>query len=189
MKNKLLLILSLFAFSFSVSANNLKMGQPLPSVTVKDYGELLLKDGKDGDISYAPWSSSQLPGKVRIIQAIAGRTAAKDLNSATIDAITAAKLPEDSYQTTTIVNQDDAIWGTGAFVKSSAKSSKEEFYWSSVVLDSNGNVQKAWQLEKKNSAIIVLDKAGKVLFVKEGLLSANEVKQAIDLVKAEIAKK
>ncbi|UJF19509.1 YtfJ family protein [Vibrio sp. SS-MA-C1-2] len=186
MKNKLLLILSLFAFSFSVSANNLKVGQPLPAVTVSDYGELLLTDG---DISYTTWNSSELPGKVRIIQAIAGRTAAKELNSATIDAITAAKFPEGSYQTTTIVNQDDAVWGTGAFVKSSAKTSKEDFYWSSVVLDSDGKVQKAWQLEKKNSAIIVLDKAGKVLFVKEGLLSADEVKHAMDLVKAEIAKK
>lgn len=57
-------------------------------------------------------------------------------------AITAAKFPAESYQTTTIINQDDAIWGTSSFVKSSAQDSKKEFPWSSMVLDEFGLVAK-----------------------------------------------
>lgn len=44
-----------------------------------------------------------------------------------IEAIKKARLPHDSYQTVTIINSNDAIWGTSGFVKSSAEDSKKEF--------------------------------------------------------------
>ncbi|KLV11156.1 YtfJ family protein [Photobacterium ganghwense] len=160
-------------------AHNLTVGQPLPTVSVADKGELMLQNG---EIHYQAWSSQQLDGKVRVIQAIAGRSSAKELNAELMAAITAAKFPQDKYQTTTIINQDDAIWGTGSFVKSSAEDSKKAFSWSSMVLDANGRVHQSWDLAKENSAIIVLDKDSKVLFVKEGKLSAGEVKEALKLV-------
>ncbi|MFA0252795.1 YtfJ family protein, partial [Vibrio sp. 10N.261.45.A4] len=94
------------------------------------------------------------------IQAIAGRSAAKALNKPMIDAIVQADFPQDKYQTTTIVNQDDAIWGTSSFVKSSAEDSKIEFPHSSIVLDENGAVAKAWDLEPKTSLIAVQDNNG-----------------------------
>ena len=125
-------------------------------------------------------------GKVRVIQAIAGRSSSKEMNAPLMAALTAAKLPEANYQTTTIINQDDAIWGTGSFVKSSAEDSKQEFPWSSMVLDEDGKVAKTWDLKPESSAIIVQDKQGKVLFVKEGALSDDEVKQVIGLIKDNI---
>ncbi|MCW0468691.1 YtfJ family protein [Vibrio chagasii] len=82
----------------------------------------------------------------------------KELNAPLMAAITASKFSEDSYQTTTIINQDDAIWGTGSFVKSSKRLSKEKFPWSSMVLDENGTVASSWALKEESSAIIVQDK-------------------------------
>jgi uncharacterized protein len=121
-----------------------------------------------------------------VIQAIAGRSAAKEMNAEFIEAIKVAQLPNENYQTTTIINQDDSMWGTGGFVKSSAEDSKRDFSWSSMVLDASGSVQSAWDLQKESSAIIVLDKQGNVLFIKEGKLTSTEVKQAITLVKENI---
>ncbi|MDF4912609.1 YtfJ family protein, partial [Vibrio parahaemolyticus] len=132
---------------------------------------------------FQPWNSAQMPGKVRVIQAIAGRSSAKEMNAPLMTAITAAHLPQEQYQTTSIINQDDAMWGTGSFVKSSAQDSKKEFPWSSIVLDQNGKVAKSWDLQPESSAIIVQDKAGKVLFVKEGALSEPEIEQVLGLVK------
>lgn len=43
----------------------------------------------------------------------------KEKNATLIEAIKSAKLPHDRYQTTTIVNTDDAIPGSGMFVRSS----------------------------------------------------------------------
>jgi YtfJ family uncharacterized protein len=125
-------------------------------------------------------------GKVRVIQAIAGRSSSKELNAPLMAAITAAKFPEQSYQTTSIINQDDAIWGTGSFVKSSAQDSKKEFPWSSMVLDEEGTVASNWDLAEESSAIIVQDKQGSVLFVKEGALNDSEIQQVLKLVKENI---
>lgn len=55
-------------------------------------------------------------GKSPHYQYIAGRKSAKKKNSLLIKAVEAANFPQDRFQPTTIVNTDDAIFGTGYFV-------------------------------------------------------------------------
>ncbi|UPQ88267.1 YtfJ family protein [Vibrio sinaloensis] len=180
MKIKTLLTLLVACSPSFAFAHNITLGQSVPSVEVTAYGEVTL----DGDkTSFQAWSSNDLLGKVRVIQAIAGRSSAKEMNAALMNAITEAKFSTESYQTTTIINQDDAVWGTGSFVKSSAQDSKKEFPWSSIVLDEEGSVAKAWQLAEESSAIIVQDKQGQVLFVKEGALNQQQIEQVLTLIK------
>ncbi|WP_087026668.1 YtfJ family protein [Thaumasiovibrio subtropicus] len=181
MLNKNALILTVSALlSSPLLAHNLTVGESLPTANVDKHGELLLLDGK---IEYAKWNSDMLAGKVRVIQAIAGRSAAKEMNADLMAAITAADFPEDKYQTTTIINQDDAMWGTGGFVKSSAEDSKQEFHWSSMVLDANGSVKQSWDLVEKSSAIIVLDTESQVLFAHEGKLTEAQIEHVLTLVR------
>ncbi|MBJ4110790.1 YtfJ family protein, partial [Salmonella enterica subsp. enterica serovar Stanley] len=127
-------------------------------------------------------NSAQLPGKVRIVQHIAGRTSAKEKNATLIEAIKAANLPHDKYQTTTIVNTDDAIPGSGMFVRSSLESNKKLYPWSQFIVDSNGIARKAWQLDEESSAIAVLDQDGRVQWAKDGALTQDEVQQVIALL-------
>lgn len=49
------------------------------------------------------------------------------MNEPLIEAIRKDNLPRDRYQTTTIVNTDDAIIGSGIFVRSSIESGKKSF--------------------------------------------------------------
>lgn len=161
------------------SAHAFKVGERVPPVGINDKGELLYQQDK---FSYQPWNSAQLSGKVRVILHIAGRSSAKEQNAALIEAIKAAKLPHDRYQTTTVVNTDDAIPGTGMFVRSSLESNKQQFPWSQFIVDSNGNARKAWQLEKGASAIVVLDNTGHVRYAKDGALTQDEVGQAMTLL-------
>ncbi|MGB2078936.1 MAG: YtfJ family protein [Vibrio sp.] len=177
-----LFLISTLAFASSAMAQ-IQVGQNLPPVSVTQGGEIIIQGS---DVSYQNWNSDSMKGKVRVIQAIAGRSSAKEMNEPLTHAITAAKFDAKQYQTTTIVNQSDAIWGTGSFVKSSAESSKKEFNWSSVVLDEKGVVAKAWQLQPENSAIIVQDKAGKVLYFKEGKLDQTQIQQVLGLIKKSI---
>src|SRR5476651_550859 len=176
---KSLLMVSLVVFPLFACAHNLVPGERLPAVGVDDKGEL---NYVNNDFSYSRWNSAKLPGKVRLVQHMAGRTSAKALNAPLIDAIRAANLPHDHYQTTTIINTDDAIMGTGMFVRSSIESGKKEFPWSQIIVDSNGVVKKAWQLEPESSAVAVLDKNGVIKFAKDGQLSPQEVQQVITLV-------
>lgn len=161
------------------SAHNFETNQRVPPVGVADRGELLLNNDK---FSYKNWNSAQLPGKVRVVMHIAGRTSAKEKNAALIEAIKSANLPHDRYQTTTIVNTDDAIPGSAMFVRSSLESNKKLYPWSQFIVDSEGSVRKAWQLEEKGSAIVVLDKEGRVEFAKDGSLSQQEVQQVVALL-------
>lgn len=179
MKNKTLLALAIACSPMLVTAHNLTVGQSTPSVEITSYGEILVKDN---DTAYQAWSSDSMLGKVRVVQAIAGRSSSKEMNAPLMAAITESKFPSVSYQTTTIINQDDAIWGTGSFVKSSAQDSKTDFPWSSMVLDEDGILAKAWGLQAESSAIIVQDKQGKILFVKEGSLSDSDVEQVLALI-------
>ncbi|MDE1473165.1 YtfJ family protein [Xenorhabdus bovienii] len=174
----ILSLTSVFAF-----AHNIVVGQPVPVVSVTDKGELLLNNDK---FSYQNWNSTELPGKVRTIQHIAGRSSAKEMNDPLIQALKQADLPKAKYQTTSIVNTDDAIFGTSVFVRNSLEDSKKEFPWSQFIVDSEGLAKKAWGLEPKSSAIIVLDKNGNVKFVKDGKLSNEDITHVLNLIKEEL---
>ncbi|WP_158781220.1 YtfJ family protein [Pantoea sp. BAV 3049] len=163
----------------AAGAHNFVEGKRVPPVGINDRGELILQQDK---FSYQNWNSAKLPGKVRVIQHIAGRSSSKEKNAALIEAIKAATFPHDRYQTTTLVNTDDAIPGTGMFVRSSIESNKKQFPWSQFIVDSTGVAKKAWQLENEGSAIVVLDKEGKVRFAKDGALTQDEVQQVVALV-------
>ena len=171
--------------SVNAFAHNIQPNQLLANVTVSDKGEITLNGN---DVAYKSWSSTALPGKVRVIQHIAGRSAAKEKNQAMIEAIKAAHFNQAKYQTTTIINADDAVVGTGMFVKSSAEKGKKENAHSQVILDDKSAVKNVWGLREKDSVIILLDKTGKVQFVKEGKLTDDEVKEVISRATALMAK-
>ena len=166
---------------FIASAHNLMLQQVPPAVAVTNLGELALANNT---LSARNWQLSNGLGKVQLVQHIAGRSSAKELNSPLIEAIKAAKLPRDRYQTVTIINVDDALFGTSSFVRSSAESSKREFPWSSIVVDNKGVVAQDWQLTANSSAIILLSKEGMVLFAKEGALTRGQVEDVMTLIQA-----
>lgn len=176
--NKLIIACAFFSsYAFS---HNIELNKPLAKVEIQAQGELVLNKQR---VSYQAWNTEQLKGKVRIVQAMAGRMSSKNMNAHVVNAIIAANFPRASYQTTSILNQDDALIGTASMVKSSLESSKKEFPHSTMILDSEGKAAQAWQLAKKSSAIILLDKEGVVRFVKEGKLSDNEVNELISKTK------
>ncbi|MDQ9284089.1 YtfJ family protein [Escherichia marmotae] len=174
-----ILALTCLLLPMMASAHKFETGQRVPPIGIADRGELVLD--KD-QFSYNTWNSAQLVGKVRVLQHIAGRTSAKEKNAALIEAIKSAKLPHDRYQTTTIVNTDDAIPGSGMFVRSSLESNKKLYPWSQFIVDSNGIAHSAWQLDEESSAIAVLDKDGRVQWAKDGALTQEEVQQVMDLL-------
>ncbi|HET8707392.1 MAG TPA: YtfJ family protein [Pseudomonadales bacterium] len=181
-------LVSALLASSSLWAANIEIGKTVPDVKIVSEGEINLDEKHEKVTGYTEWGTDQLKGKVRTIQAIAGRTSAKKLNQAFMEEITASKFDRTKYQTTTIINLDDKIPATGFVVKGKAESSKKEFWWSSMVVDEKGKAASVWGLKPESSAIIILDKQGKVVFFKEGELSQDERAQALNLIKTELAK-
>ena len=117
MSSRLIIALIIMLLAPGVQAHNFVTGKTVTPVYIQEGGELLLNS--DDEIHYQKWNSTQLTGKVRIIQYIAGRKSAKKKNSLLIKAVEAANFSQDRFQPTTIVNTDDAI-----FILSLAKSKK-----------------------------------------------------------------
>jgi YtfJ family uncharacterized protein len=174
------LIIPLLLSPLLASAHNFMPGKPVAPVAIADRGELLLHNG---DFSYRPWNSAELAGKVRVIQYIAGRTSAKKKNSLLIAAVKEAALPNDRFQPTTIVNTDDAIPGSGFFVRGKIEKNKRHYPWAQFIVDSDGLGRRAWRLPEESSSIVVLDQAGRVQWAKDGALTPQEVDQVIALLR------
>ncbi len=174
-----LLTLVLLLLPLAASAHNFVYGQLVAPVAIADRGELILREG---EFSYQNWNSGELAGKVRVVQYIAGRTSAKKKNSLLITAVKEAQFPEDRFQPTTIVNTDDAIPGSGFFVRGKIEKNKRNYPWAQFVIDSDGIGRKTWQLPEESSTILVLDRQGRVRWAKDGSLSSSEVSDVIGLV-------
>ncbi len=155
------------------------LAKRLPLFISGEGGELLLNS--DDEIHYQKWKSTQLAGKVRIIQYIAGRKSAKKKNSLLIKAVEAANFPQDRFQPTTIVNTDDAIFGTGYFVVGKIEKNKRRYPWAQFVIDGNGQGRVARRLPEQSSTILVLNKAGQIQWAKDGSLTPEEVDHVIAL--------
>ncbi len=176
---KISLLLAGLLYSSFLLANDLAIGEYLPATSVDDKGLLMLND--DG-FQYRDWSTEELRGKVFVLQVMAGRTAAIELNDPMITAIKEANFSAETFEMVTIINTDDAIWGTSLFVKGAIEDNKREYPDAEFVVDDSSKVHELWKLQKESSAIIVLDKNGKVVFAKDGALNDGEIKQAIELI-------
>jgi hypothetical protein len=123
-----------------------------------------------------------------VLQYLAGTRKARSQTQAFTDRLEEL-LPKGSYQFTTVINLDDAMWGTSGFVVGEVKSSKRKYPDSTMVLDEEGTGLQGWQLQKKSSAIVVIDTSGTVLYLKQGSMSEEEIEAAVELIRQQIAGK
>lgn len=166
---------------------DISMGEHLPPLNIESQGELVLEGST---IGYQPWhssvfSTSKSP-RVHIVQYLAARMAASKINEPFTDKLDEIQLPKDKHLVTTIINTNDAMWGTVGFVLGELESNKSKHPHASMVADQHGLGAKAWSLSPKNSAIIILSPCGKVLFFHEGALSAQQLTDVIALIEQQI---
>lgn len=159
----------------------MKLGKVLPEVNLSGKAGELTIAGKG--IQYEIWSSALLKGKVRTIYHLAARMGIDNINKNYIEALKACKFPWDKYRTTTILNVDDVFFGGENFARSKFMESKKKHTYASLVLDDNSKVLKKWGLKRKESAVIVIDKEGRVLRFKEGALSKSEISDFLKVIK------
>ena len=198
---KVLLLVAGCLLSAATIAHELKAGQSLPPVLVEAKGQMefeyLVADNRmvfqDGsDIRYRPWSTSELTGRIRCIYHLAARHGVADINQPFIDALIAARLPEhlpDSpFKTTTILDTDDALWGTAGLAASELEDSQRKTPHAYYVNDTQGLVRTAWGLQEKTSTVIILDEQGKILYVREGEMTQAEIDTTVAMIVQELAK-
>ena len=194
-------LLSASFLSASVAlADGIVVGQKLPPLTIEDEGQMVfdyeMVDGamtfkKGSKIKHKTFNSGELNGTVRSIYHLAARSGVDGINQPYIDALTAANLPQyapDSpYKTITILNTDDALWGSSGVAIGMFEGSQKKLAHDYYVVDKKGRALEAWGLEPKTSAVMVLDRDGTVLFFKEGKLSDDDISSAVALIQKHVA--
>lgn len=177
MKYLSVLFLCLF-ICVPANAATVTLGNPLPHLVVADKGEVRITAGT---FTWEQWSSSNLNGRVHVIEHLAARMSARKINQAFMDTLD-ARFPKEKLYTTTLVNMSDALWGTSSLVPGELQKKKKQRANDVWVADAKGDSLIVWGLKRESSAIVVLDKTGKVAFFKEGALTKTEIDSTIKLI-------
>lgn len=200
MKHRITAMLALCISAPFALAGSIVVGEKLPPVVIEDQGQMVFDYDIVDDvmvfregakIGYETFDTSAMDGKVKTIYHLAARTGSDEINQPYIDALIAAKVPEhmpDSpYKTTTILNTNDALWGTKGIAVGRLETSQEGAPYAFHVVDSKGLALEAWGLETKSSAVILVDADNTVLFFKDGKLSDADIEELLQLIETHAA--
>ena len=172
----------LLAFCLLAAAplHALQAGDPLPLLQVEKLGEILVQDGKMG---FRPWQSAPLGDRIHIVQYMAARMSARRQSKPFTDSLEKSGIPYSRYHITTVVNLDDAMFGTRGMVLSELEKNKRKYGLSTIVADEAGRGRALWNLQEGSSAVIMLDTASRVLYFHQGLMQPADIEEALRVVR------
>jgi YtfJ family uncharacterized protein len=168
-------LLKLLVLLFFVSQNawaGLEMEQLPPKVE--------LKDNLGGRLDGTPWSSSELKGKVHVIFYVDPDE--KDLNNDASEALKAAKLSRDKFQSFAIINMA-ATWLPNFAISSALKDKQEQYPTTIYVRDYKKVLVSKWKIADDNSDVLAFDKSGRLFFKKYGKLNEKEIQELLKAVR------
>jgi uncharacterized protein len=170
----------------SAFCNAIEVGGTLPNFTVPSKGELVLNGEK---ISHKPWSTSQIAlGSPALIFHTAARMSSDGIIAPLKKRLNAREFEPGSFQSISIINLNDALWGTSGLISSELSKNKREHPEAILVADEKGAGIKAWTLSTGTVSFILVDDEGKIRYIKEGKLSAADIDTIMTLLDEEIAK-
>lgn len=153
-----------------------RVGEPLPPLAIEDRGELLLAEDRP---VFQPWQTDSSPAQPRVVQYLAARFSTSRINEPFTDALEAARLDPAHHQVITILNLDEALWGTRSLVLKELEKNKRQHPHAILVVDADGEGRNQWQLESAGSAILLVDAENTVQFFKQGTLTDAEIEQVL----------
>ena len=166
------LIFVLAIFLINQVAQAIEIGEIPPRVE--------LKEKLGGRLDQKLWSSEELQGKVHILFYVDPDE--KDTNNDASEALDKEKFPSDKFQSVGIINMA-ATWLPN-FAISAALKDKQKLYPKTIyVRDYKKVLVNAWKIADDSSNVLVFDKHGKLIFRKDGKLTAEEIQMLIKVIR------
>ncbi len=147
--------------------------------------EVELKGDLGGRLDGSPWSSKEMAGKVAVLFYVDPDE--KDLNNDTSEALRLEKFPRDRYQSYAIINMD-ATWLPNFAISSALEEKQEKYPTAIYVRDYDKVLVKEWNLADDNSDVLAFDKDGKLIFMKAGKLTPQDIQKLIALIRENLNK-
>lgn len=163
----------------SFNAQAFHIGKELPSLVIDNKGIITLEEESFG---YQPWKSQELAPKRWLIQHISPLPVISELNVRVPKYLNTIDTPKGQCRTVTIINTDEAIWGTKHIIHSKLKKSLKLNPQCHIIVDAKGTAQKQWQLKKKSYSIAVIDEQQRVLFAHDGEISDEQFTKVLTLL-------
>jgi len=166
------LIFVLAIFLINQVAQAIEIGEIPPRVE--------LKEKLGGRLDQKPWSSEELQGKVHVLFYVDPDE--KDTNNDASEALDKEKFPSDKFQSVGIINMA-ATWLPN-FAISAALKDKQKLYPKTIYArDYKKVLVNAWKIADDSSNVLVFDKHGKLIFRKDGKLTAEEIQMLIKVIR------
>ena len=166
------LILVLAVFLISQAARALEIGEIPPKVE--------LREKLGGRLDGSPWRSEELQGKVHVIFYVDPDE--KDTNNEASEALDREKFPDDQFQSFGIINMA-ATWLPNFAISSALRDKQKRYPKTIYVRDYKKVLVNAWKIADDSSDVLVFDKKGKLIFRKDGKLTAEEIRTLIKVIR------
>jgi YtfJ family uncharacterized protein len=147
--------------------------------------EVELKGDLGGRLDGSPWSSKELKGKINVIFYVDPDE--RDLNNEASEALKKEKFPKDKFQSYGLINMD-ATWLPNFIISSSLEEKQKRYPSTIYVRDYDKILVKEWGISDDNSDVLAFDKEGKLIFKKYGKLTDSDIKELIQVIRANLDK-
>lgn len=174
---KRLIATILFIPTISFAINE---GDTLPSINFDNPGRMVITKGND--YQFVNWSSSKLAGKKWVIQYLSPRPNVGAENTHLNNALAKHEKAHEFCNTVSIINLDEALWGTQSIAKSRMAGGLKLNKKCIIVADDESKGLKKWSLKKKSNSTFVIDENAHVIFFHHGKLSDKHVEKIIGLI-------
>ncbi len=166
------LTLASAVFLISQTALAIEIGEIPPKVE--------LKEKLGGRLDGKPWSSLELQGKVYVLFYVDPDE--KDTNNDASEALDREKLPIDKFQSVGIINMA-ATWLPNFAISSGLKDKQKRYPRTTYVRDYKKVLVNAWKIADDSSNVLAFDKQGRLIFRKDGKLTAEDIQRLIKAVR------
>jgi YtfJ family uncharacterized protein len=165
-------ILVLAVFLINHTAQAIEMGEIPPRVE--------LKEKLGGRLDGKPWSSEELHGKIHVLFYVDPDE--KDTNNDASEALDREKFSSDKFQSVGIINMA-ATWLPNFAISSALKDKQKRYPKTIYVRDYKKVLVNAWKIADDSSNVFAFDKKGKLIFRKDGKLTAEDIQTLIKVVR------
>jgi YtfJ family uncharacterized protein len=139
-----------------------------------------LKEKLGGRLDGKPWSSEELQGKVHVLFYVDPDE--KDTNNDASEALDKEKFSSEKFQSFGIINMA-ATWLPNFAISSALKDKQKRYPKTIYVRDYKKVLVSAWKIADDSSNVLAFDKRGKLIFRKDGKLTAEEIQTLIKIIR------
>ena len=141
---------------------------------------VVLEDKQGGRLDGTPWSSVEMREKVHVLFYVDPDL--KDLNNDASEALKKEDFPRDTFQSIAIINMA-ATWLPNFAISSALKKKQKRYPTTLYVRDYKKVLVETWGIADDNSDVLAFDKQGRLLYLKEGKLGPEDIKELIGIIR------